>query len=213
MNLVRRILHYTIVLILFIQLVACAFAPSTYGDRKQIEEWDMSGVISIAIPVTRQPYAIPDSLLSDIPATLRSRIQTSVHTADIYYNISEYSLCAYVGSEAMKIIQEIGKFTVVTDSKTADAVLECDIISVHEEPANWVKVDRFGYSENMYRSYWTVIYNITIKRTSDGSIIGDCAGIGHTYINREHAGMANSKNFKELINITHLRQALGIKTL
>jgi len=178
MNKIKKIyLQFTILLLVILLLGGCASTA-----RKQVELWDVSGIRSIAI--------IP-------PTTMGSedRLHKNTDLEKINHNLS-----AYIGTEAKKIIQESGKFTIVTDSKAADAILDCDIISVNRKHNSGYRSSSGQYYENYE---YTVIYNIFLKRTSDETIIGDSAGMGQV-INNFYG------SFKDLIHIDHLRQALGV---
>jgi len=176
MNKTKRIyVQFTILLLVILLLGGCASTA-----RKQVELWDVSGIHSIAI----------------IPPTTIGQVDRFNKNTDIekYYQV----LRAYIGSEAKNIIQESGKFTLATDSKAADAILDCDIISVNRKRNDYRSRDGQYYENYEY----IVLYNIFLKRTSDGTIIGDSAGMG-----RESATMAS---YKDLIHIDQLRQALGL---
>jgi len=181
----RSYLQLLISLIAILQLIACASNSQTYRERIQIDIWDMSNVRKIAI--------VPQT-------TLPSYYFSGTDERNL-----EQFLCAYIGTEAKKIFEETKKFTIVSDSKDADAILNCDVISVLIEKSS----HPFSNSLGNYDEYtYSVIYNIFLVRTSDGSIIGDCAGQGSDY----YRSVSNYKYvpYSNLINMNHLRQALEL---
>jgi len=181
-------------LLVLLQIVACAITSAPV--RKQPVIWDVSGVSRIAI------VPVPTIDFSD-------KSSSWALSSDEYTQQLESMLKVYIWSEARKMLQETGKFIIVNDSKDADAVLDCDIISIHREDGrNWTPQGADYYQE------WSVVYNILLKRTSDGAIIGDCAGMGQRRKSSDRSDYVfiSATDISILIHINHLKQALGIVT-
>jgi len=175
-------LKYTVLALFLIQLISCA----TPYAREQVEIWDVSSIKSIAI----------------IPHSTEGTFELDVTDSGSIVEFRQL-LYRYIGKEAKKIIQETGKFRFVLDNEGADAILNCDIISIDR----WSDRDQNG-SGYQYR----VVYNISLIRTSDGIIIGDNAGMGETRIASYGTNRYIVKEFHlvPLIHINHLRQAFGL---
>jgi len=176
-------INYTLLLLAIFQLVACSMP------QKQIEIWDISSVKRIAI----------------IPPTTGNFNEKS----KIVGGVTEQSLYGYVGKIAKDIILESGKFVIVEDSKDADAILDCEIISFLRNSQHYQDADEHSFN---------VIYSIFLKRTIDGVIIGDRAGTGFasyrspTGPGYNIGGAGPQSNYKDLINMDRLREVLGIAT-
>jgi len=179
MNVYIKNLQYSLFLLVILQLATCTMP------RKQVEIWDVSKVRTIAI----------------IPPTTGNFKETS----RIDSGVSEQSLYGYVGKIAKDIISESGKFIIVADSKDADAILDCDIISLHHN-----RYSEQGERGLIYINSYDVIYSIFLKRSSDGAIIGDRAGTGSTSVYEGGGGIIGEGTYKRLINMDRLREVLGI---
>jgi len=180
-----RYLHYLLFLLVILQLVACSTTT------KQVERWDVSSVKHIAI--------IP-------PSTGNFKESQKLGYAD-----GEQSLYNYVGKIAKDIIQESGKFIFVEDSKDADAILDCDIISFLRNRRSY-QDERGTYYDNSYN----VIYNFFLKRTSDGIIIGDRAGTGFAHVREPRGneilmGGGSQSSYNNLVSMDRLREVMGIE--
>jgi len=183
MNMRKSICNACLSLIALLQLIACASTS-----RKQVETWDVSGIRSIAIIA---------------PTTMKNQSKGLEREDSEFVKQFSQMLYELFGSKAKAIIQESGKFTLVTDSKQADAILDCEFISVNRErfTDRNSNVTISGYEYN-------VVYNIFLKRTSDGVIIGDSAGFGQ----ERHGDSAWGRDgyLQRLLHTDHLKEALGI---
>jgi len=187
-----------LLLLTILLLTSCLYEYPVYSTTSRKDKgiiiWDLYGIKSIAIA---------------LPTTMPS-LNNTYKMEDSEYRKFDTILYSYVGTEAKKAIQETDKYTVVTDRKDADAILDCDIISIHRERE--VSSGK-GYSVSGYK--YIVIYNIIIKRTSDGTIIDDTAGIGDVIVWDANSmygmfpGFIKEQHLKRLINVD-FRQLLGM---